>query len=223
MIERITELQDALTRALIDKGIPILSPEDWTICKGLSVVLKPFVQGTKLTSAVKYVIKVVKTWQPFWILDLYYENFKMKKRGKVKEHCLNLVAKELEQIITQDSQSEVQPQLEDHGLSTRTEFDKVVSTRKLTSAKMSISAAEVSRYLEKNFLYRDQGGKHFRFSNLCKLVKGNFDMLAPFLLCERFFFSKAGCVETFREEKGYREKSSSKFKTFTGTFVFKRE
>lgn len=57
MLERICELQDAVKTsvALINKNIPVLSEEEWIVCKELCLVLKPFQDVTVRISGEKYV------------------------------------------------------------------------------------------------------------------------------------------------------------------------
>lgn len=60
MLERFLELQDALrsTAGLLDRYIPMLSVEEWKICKGLctcTCTMKPLQEVTQQMSGEEYV------------------------------------------------------------------------------------------------------------------------------------------------------------------------
>ncbi|XP_046686971.1 zinc finger BED domain-containing protein 4-like [Homalodisca vitripennis] len=57
MVSRFVELQDAVktTIALINKNLPVLSEEEWGLCKELSTILRPFEEVTSQISGERYV------------------------------------------------------------------------------------------------------------------------------------------------------------------------
>ncbi|XP_068086602.1 zinc finger BED domain-containing protein 4-like [Anabrus simplex] len=57
MLSRFVELKDAIkvTTALTSNTLPVLSEEEWEICKDLCTVLKPFEEITKQLSGEKYI------------------------------------------------------------------------------------------------------------------------------------------------------------------------
>ncbi|KAJ8877039.1 hypothetical protein PR048_021491 [Dryococelus australis] len=57
MVQRLSELQDVVktTLVLINKGIPVLTDEEWLTCKDLTSVLKPFEEVMEQISEEKYV------------------------------------------------------------------------------------------------------------------------------------------------------------------------
>lgn len=57
MLERFLELQDALrsTAGLLDRYVPMLSVEEWKICKDLCTILKPLQEVTQQMSGEEYV------------------------------------------------------------------------------------------------------------------------------------------------------------------------
>lgn len=57
MLERFLELQDALrsTAGLLDRYVPMLSAEEWQICKDLCSILKPLQEVTQQMSGEQYV------------------------------------------------------------------------------------------------------------------------------------------------------------------------